>query len=344
METVVLGKSGLKVSRPAFGALPIQRVSLETAVSILRHAADNGITYFDTARLYSDSEKKLGVAFAGIRKNLIISSKTMADTKAGIEADLKTTLAELQTDYLDLYQFHNPKTVPLPGDGTGRYETLAALKKAGIIRALGITSHSLDNAALALKSGLFDTLQFPFSLLATKEEEALTADARAANVGFIAMKALAGGLIGNIPAAVAYIGRFDNVAPIWGIQSLKELEDFLALSKNPPAWDAAVIKQAQALREELGAHFCRGCGYCLPCPQDIDIPMIARLDRLLRRSPWKTYASDAWIGKMSRAASCVNCGACASRCPYKLDTPELVAYNVADYKKFMAGQKIALPF
>ncbi|MDR2826270.1 MAG: aldo/keto reductase, partial [Deltaproteobacteria bacterium] len=169
METITLGKSGLKVSRPAFGALPIQRLSLDMTVSILHKAVDNGITYFDTARMYSDSEKKLGVAFAKIRKNLILSSKTMAKTKEGIEADLKSTLTELQTDYLDLYQFHNPATVPQPGDGTERYETLAALKKSGVIRALGITNHSLANANLALKSGLYDTLQFPFSLLATEE-------------------------------------------------------------------------------------------------------------------------------------------------------------------------------
>jgi aryl-alcohol dehydrogenase-like predicted oxidoreductase len=344
MESITLGKSGLKVSRPAFGALPIHRVPVDAAVTILRRAADNGITYFDTARLYSDSEKKLGIAFAGTRKNLIISSKSMSDTKEGILADLKITLEGLQTDYLDLYQFHNPKTVPMPGDGTERYETLAALKKSGVIRALGITSHSLKNAHLALESGLYDTLQFPFSPLATEEEEALAARARACQVGFIAMKALAGGLIDNIPAAVAYIGHFDNVVPIWGVQSIKELDDFLNLSKNPPVWDASVAGQIEALKKTLGAHFCRGCGYCLPCPQEIDIPFIARMDRLIRRAPWRTYATEAWIKKMSLAADCINCGACASRCPYQLNTPELVAFNVADYKNFMTEQNIALPF
>jgi aryl-alcohol dehydrogenase-like predicted oxidoreductase len=344
MEYITLGKSGLKVSRPAFGALPIQRVPLEESVVILRKAFEGGINYFDTARIYTDSERKLGAAFAGLRREVILSSKTMAKDSSGIEADLKVTLAELRTDYLDLYQFHNPATVPLPGDGSGRYETLAALKKSGVIRALGLTTHSLEKAKQALAAGLYDTLQFPFSILATPEEEALALATLEAGLGFIAMKALAGGLVSDIPAAVAYIGRFAHVAPIWGVQSLAELEDFIRLSAAPPVWDTAMAGRAAELRREVGANFCRGCGYCLPCPQEIDIPFVARMDRLLRRSPWRRYAEEDWIRKMEKAAGCIRCGACASRCPYNLDTPELLAGNVEDYKNFMREQGVKLPF
>lgn len=344
MEKIKLGKSGLVVTRPAFGALPIQRTPMDKAVKILHRALDAGINFFDTARFYTDSEKKIGTAFKGLRQNLIIASKSFGQDRAGIEADLKVTLSELQTDYLDLYQFHNPATVPLPGDGTGRYELLAELKEKGVIRSIGITNHSLARARQAIESGLFDTLQFPFSLISTEEEQGLASACKKADMGFIAMKGLAGGLIDDIPASVAFMGRFGNVVPIWGVQSLAELNQFLELALDPPAWNDDMAARAKAAVAALGSQFCRACGYCLPCPQNIDIPNIARMDRLLRRSPWQGYTTEDWLDKMERAAGCINCGACSSRCPYKLDTPSLIANNVQDYKQFMQEMGVKLPF
>ncbi|MDR1125547.1 MAG: aldo/keto reductase [Deltaproteobacteria bacterium] len=344
MEKIKLGKSGLVVTRPAFGALPIQRAPRDEAVKILHRALDAGINFFDTARFYTDSEKKLGTAFKGLRQNLILASKSFGPDRAGIEADLKVSLSELGTDYLDLYQFHNPATVPRPGDGTGRYELLAELKKKGVIRSIGLTNHSLALAGQAVESGLFDTLQFPFSLISTAEEQNLAEACRKADMGFIAMKGLSGGLIDDIPAAVAFMGRFDNVVPIWGVQSMDELDEFLELAQAPPAWDAGMAARARAAKEALGSQFCRGCGYCLPCPQNIDIPNLARMARLLRRSPWQGYTGKDWMDKMERGAGCINCGACSSRCPYKLDTPALIASNVDDYKQFMREMGVRLPF
>lgn len=344
MEKIRLGKSGLVVTRPAFGALPVQRAPLDEAVKILHRAFEGGINFFDTARFYTDSEKKIGVAFKGMRQKIIIASKSFGQDRAGIEADLKVTLSELQTDYLDLYQFHNPATVPLPGDGSGRYELLTELKEKGVIRSIGITNHSLARARQAIESGLFDTLQFPFSLISTEEEQELAVACQKADMGFIAMKGLAGGLIDDIPASVAFMGRFANVVPIWGVQSLAELEEFLDLAKNPPLWDKDMEDRARAAKEALGSQFCRACGYCLPCPQNIDIPNVARMNRLLRRSPWQGYTSADWFGKMAAAETCIKCGACSSRCPYKLDTPSLVTDNVRDYKEFMREKGVKLPF
>ncbi|MDR2669415.1 MAG: 4Fe-4S dicluster domain-containing protein, partial [Desulfovibrio sp.] len=175
-------------------------------------------------------------------------------------------------------------------------------------------------------------------LLATEAEEELTRICLRENVGFIAMKALAGGLIGNIPAAFAYLHSFSNVVPIWGLQAEAELAQFLGLAAVPPAMDEAMRRAVQAERDALGGRFCRGCGYCLPCPQDIYLPFIARMDRLLRRSPWRQYAEADWVEKMRAAKSCIHCGDCASRCPYGLKTDELVAANVADYENFMREQ------
>ncbi|MDR1946376.1 MAG: aldo/keto reductase [Desulfovibrio sp.] len=335
MEQVALGKSGLTVLRPAFGALPLQRMDRKGAVALLHAALDGGMNFFDTARAYSDSESKVGEAFAGMRGRVIIATKTRGDNRAMIEAHLAQSLAALKTDYLDLYQVHNVRDVPRPDDGTERWETLTELKRKGVIRAMGITSHSLETAKAAAQSGLYDTVQFPFSLLATEEEEDLIHICRQENVGFIAMKALAGGLITDIPAAFAYLQSFGNVVPIWGLQAEEELAQFLRLAAAPPALDAAMRQAVQAERKALGGRFCRGCGYCLPCPQDIYLPFIARMDRLLRRSPWRQYAEADWVEKMRAAKNCIHCGDCVSRCPYGLKTDELVADNVADYEKFM---------
>ncbi|MDR2076811.1 MAG: aldo/keto reductase [Desulfovibrio sp.] len=344
MNTMRLGRTDFFVSRLAFGALPIQRAPWEEAVPILRRAAEGGITFFDTARLYSDSEAKIGAAFEGIRENLFLASKTMGGTPEAIRADLAVTLDNLRTDYLDVYQFHNPSTVPLPGDGSGRYELFAELKRAGVIRAIGLTSHSLERARQAVDSGLYDTLQYPFSLLATGEEEDLVASCRAADVGFICMKALAGGLVRDIPAAFAFMGRFDNVLPIWGIQRMSELEEFLALEAAPPLWNEPMAEIARDYREALGKSFCRGCGYCQPCPQEIAVHTVARLFLTLRRSPWKPFAEPSWQKEMARVENCTQCGTCASRCPYHLDPPALIRRSLDDYVAFMRERGVDLTF
>jgi aryl-alcohol dehydrogenase-like predicted oxidoreductase/ferredoxin len=340
MELIQLGKSGLRVRRPAFGALPLQRMAHKDAVELLHLAVDGGMDFFDTARIYTDSEAKLGDAFNGMRERVVIATKTKGVDRAGIEADLAESLEELKTDYLDLYQLHNMKVVPRPDDGTQRWETMAELKRKGVIRAVGITSHSLETAREAAESGLYDTVQFPFSLLATKEEEELIDVCRKNDVGFIAMKALAGGLITNIPAAFAYLQYFSNVVPIWGMQAKEELAQFLQLAVSPPTLDAEMEKGVRAEREALAGRFCRGCGYCLPCPQEIYIPFIARLGRLLQRSPWRQYARKDWVERMRTAKACLHCGDCATRCPYGLNPEALVAANVVEYENFMKARGV----
>lgn len=342
MSTVQLGKTGITVNQLAFGALPLQRLDHNDAVALLRKAVEGGVTFFDTARAYSDSESKLGAAFAGMRDKVVLATKSTADNASGMEADLAVSLAELRTDYIDVYQVHNVKSVPRPDDGSGRYESLLRLKQAGVIRAIGLTSHVLQVALEAAASGLYETVQYPFSLLASAEEKALVQACKEANVGFIAMKALAGGLITNIPAAFSYMLRFDNVLPIWGMQAMNELDQFLELAAHPPVWDDAMAEQAAQEEKALEGQFCRGCGYCLPCPQDIAIPYVARMKRLLRRSPWQWYTQAEWVEKMDRARTCIQCGDCSGRCPYGLVPSTLVAENVADYEAFMRQQGIAV--
>ena len=337
MQTVTLGKSGITVNKNGFGALPIQRVAMEEAERILRRAFDGGIRFFDTARVYSDSEEKLGAALSDVRSQIYISTKSQALTAEGFNRDLETSLRNLRTDYVDIIQFHNPPFCPRPGGEDGLYEAALAAQRAGKVRFIGITNHRLPVAQEAVDSGLYATLQFPFSYLASEKDVALAQSAADAGMGFIAMKALSGGLITNSAAAYAWMTQYPHVLPIWGVQRMGELEEFLSYIDNPPALTDAFQAVIARDRAELAGNFCRGCGYCLPCPQEIDIPTCARMKLLLGRSPVEGNVTPEAQARMARIDDCLHCNQCASRCPYGLDTPKLLEENLAFYREFIAG-------
>lgn len=338
MDFVTLGKTGITVNKNGFGALPIQRIGAENAVRLIRMAFEGGITFFDTARAYSDSEIKLGEALDGIREKVFIATKTGATTVEGFWKDLKTSLSNLRTDYVDLYQFHNPSFCPKPGDASGIYDSILEAKAKGMVRHIGITNHRLNVANEAIESGLYETLQFPFSYISGEQELNLVKKCKDYNMGFIAMKGLSGGLITNSAAAYAFLAQFENVLPIWGVQREKELAEFLSYIDNPPKMDEAISAVIAKDRAELCGDFCRGCGYCMPCPVEIEINNCARMSLMLRRAPSENWLTDEWQTKMRKIENCLKCGKCKSKCPYGLDTPSLLEKNYEDYKKVLSGE------
>lgn len=338
MKTVRLGKTEIVTNKNGFGALPIQRISQKDAVYLVRKAYDAGFTFFDTARVYSDSEEKLGEAFDGMRDKIFIASKTQAQNGEDMKKDLETTLKNLRCDYLDLYQFHNPSFCPKPGDGTGLYEAAEEAKKQGKIRHIGITNHRLSVAKEAIESGLYETLQFPFSYLSGEQEIELVKMCEKADMGFIAMKALAGGLINNSAAAYAFLAEFDNVLPIWGIQRESELDEFISYIDNPPVMNDELKAVIDHDREELSGEFCRGCGYCMPCPVGIEINNCARMSLMIRRAPSEAQMTPEMQAKMKKIEDCLHCGKCKGKCPYNLDTPTLLEKNYEDYKRILVGE------
>ena len=338
MLTVKLGSTGIETSKNGFGALPIQRISDGDAVKLLHRAFEGGITFYDTARFYTDSEHKIGLAFSGMRDKIYVASKTMATTAADFWSDLRKTLSELNMKYLDLYQFHNPTFCPKPGDGTGLYEAMLEAKRNGEIRHIGITNHRLSVAKEAIESGLYETLQFPFCYLASKDDIALVQACRERNMGFIAMKGLSGGLLTNSAACYAFMAQYDNVLPIWGIQKPEELEEFLSYCVNPPILEGELAEVIRKDREELGGDFCRACGYCMPCPVGIEINNCARMSQLIRRSPSAAQLTPEVQAKMMKIEECLQCGQCAAKCPYHLDTPALLQKNLEDYRRILSGQ------
>ncbi len=339
MDKTRLGRTGLMVSRSSFGALPIQRVSFDEAKGLLVKAYDNGINFFDTARGYTDSEEKIGYSLSEVRRNIIIATKTFAKDKKALFEHLETSLRNMKTDYVDILQLHNPTELPDPNDPDSTYSGLMEAKKKGMIRFAGITNHRLNTAIEAVESGLYDTMQFPLSSLSSEEDLALIEHCKKQDVGLIAMKAMSGGLITKAASTFAFLRQYENVVPIWGIQREAELDEFLALEKNPPVLNEDLWGIINKDRQELAGNFCRGCGYCMPCPVGIEIPMQARITLLLGRAPYQQFLEDGFKKKMDLIPQCIECGNCKTHCPYNIDTPSLLKRELKNYTEFYNSHK-----
>ena len=315
LKTLLLGNTGLTVTKPAMGCLPLQRCSVEDAVRLLQAAYEGGIRYFDTANAYTDSEKKIGLALSDVRKNIVLSTKSHARDKAGVLAHIENSLKMMRTEYIDLFQFHQVAEVPDIDDPEGAFAGALEAKQRGWIRHIGFTSHRVDVAEQCIATGNFETCQFPFSYISDERDSGLPEKCKKAGMGFIAMKGLAGGMLTNARACHAFMEQYDNVVPIWGIQKIRKD------------------------RQELAGSFCRSCGYCMPCTVGIEIRNCARMNMLLRRSPWQQYMTDEWYAKMQKINDCVNCRICVSKCPYGLDQPSLLKYMLKDYNEFYESHK-----
>ncbi len=340
-----LGKTNLEVNKNGFGALPIQRCTMQEAVEILKKAYDNGIDFYDTAHFYTDSEEKMGNAFKDIpREKIYIASKTAAETPDVFWSDLKTSLKSLKTDYLDLYQFHNISFVPKKDDEL--FKAMLEAKEKGMIRHIGITTHKITFAHEAIESGLYETLQYPFSYLSGEEEIELVEKCKKFDVGFIAMKAMGGGLITNSKASFAFLNQFDNVLPIWGVQKISELDEFLSYDSTT-VLDDELKSTIENDKKELGEDFCRGCGYCMPCPEEIKISICARMSLWVRRFPTEPHLTEEWQKTMAQTENCIECYACVDKCPYELDIPRILKENYVNWisqeflKKTMKTTKIS---
>ena len=338
MRTITLGATGIQSLQNAFGALPIQRISADESTALLRRAFEAGMTFYDTARAYTDSEEKIGLALSDVRDRIHIATKTMAQTPEAFWSDLETSLANLKTDYVDIHQFHCMNECWRPGDGTGMYECMLEAKAQGKVRHIGATAHKLEVAFEIVESGLYETLQYPFSYLASPREKELVALCKERKVGFIAMKGLAGGLLSSSRAIMAFMDCYENVLPIWGIQRSEELEEWLAFMDDTPRMDEETASFIKAEQDELMGDFCRGCGYCKPCPVGIEINQCARMSLMIRRAKSDSWLGEHWQNEMSKIEDCTECRLCTTKCPYELDIPELLKKNYEDYQNVLAGK------
>lgn len=331
MQQTIFGKTELTVGRTGFGCIPIQRISYDESTELLRHAYANGVTLYDTANGYTTSEERIGIALSHVRDKIVLCTKSSAKTPEALMANIDNSLKMLKTDYIDVFQVHNPSFVPRPGGEDGIYDCLLKAKEQGKIRHIGFTNHKLQIAQEAAESGLYSTIQFPLSYLSTPQELELIELCKQLNIGVLAMKGLCGGLLTNAKAAFAFLRQYENVIPIWGIQKMDELNEFLECELSPPALDNAMLSTIEADRAELAGNFCRGCGYCLPCPVNIPINTAARITFLLRRSVSKNFITDEWKENMRNIDKCTNCGKCSAACPYGINAAELLRIQQKEY-------------
>ena len=337
MEQIVFGRTGLKVSRTGFGGIPIQRISYDESTAILRRAYDSGINLYDTANFYTTSEDRIGVALSDVRKSIVLCTKSGGQDVETLLQHLDNSLMKLRTDYIDVFQFHLPPFVPRPNGEDGLYEAAVKAQREGKIRYIGISCHKKHLGLEAAESGLYDVLQFPFSHISSDEEMAITKVAEKNNVGLLGMKALCGGILTNAKAAFVFLRQYKNIVPIWGIERLRELEEFIAYENNPPVFDEEIREAIRIDREELSSEFCRGCGYCLPCPAKIPIPMATRMKFLLGRMFAPVFLTDQWQQNMRRIDNCTNCRQCIPRCPYSLDIPRLLKEHQKSFNEILAS-------
>ncbi|MFC2007136.1 aldo/keto reductase [Chloroflexota bacterium] len=334
MEKIRLGRTGMMVSRLGFGGIPIQRVSEDEAVAVVRRCLDLGVNYIDTANGYTTSEERIGKAISGRRSEAILATKSMNRTGEGVSNHLKLSLQRLDVEYIDLYQFHDVRNsdaldkILAPG---GPMDVLEEAKREGLVKHIGVTSHSLDMAIELVKSDRFETVMFPFNFITCEAVDELLPLAREHDVGFIAMKPLAGGMLENVSIAFKYLFQFPDVVPIPGIGAVGEIEEIVRILEGSRGMTAAGQQEMEKLRGELDKKFCRRCDYCQPCVQDIRISTVMDIPGFLRKNRPERVFSGRLAGVMAGAASCTRCGECETKCPYELPVIEMIAERVNLY-------------
>jgi len=333
MEYRILGKTGLKISRLGFGGIPIQRIDAEGTKTLIHQLKDAGVNYIDTARGYTVSEEYLGYALEGIREDFVLATKSMSRTREAMAKDIETSLKNLRTDHIDLYQIHNPSTAQLeqvvaPG---GALEALLEAKAAGKVGHLGITAHSLDTFKMALEMDWVETIMFPYNIVESQGQELIHQCAEK-NIAFICMKPLAGGAIEDATLALRYICANDDVTVVIpGMAEPKELDQNLAAVSNTAPLTEEEKAKFQQVRDQLGTQFCRRCNYCQPCTVGISISNVFLFEGYLQRYGLADWAKDRYAGLEKKASDCVGCGACEDRCPYHLPIREMLKQAAKDF-------------
>ena len=268
METIRLGKTGMQVTRLGFGGIPIQRLTRDEAVAVVKKCLELGVAYIDTANAYTTSEENIGYAIAGQREKLILATKSEARTPELLEKHLQLSLQRLKTDYIDLFQLHNIsdfKTLEAVLQPEGLISVLRKAQKSGIIKHIGITSHQIDVAQKAVQSDQFETIMFPLNFIASEAAESLLPLCRKHEVGFVGMKPMAGGMIENATAAIKYLLRFPDIVIIPGIQKIAEIEEIAQIFSGPRDLTPAEQAEMKRIKDALGSRFCHRCDYCQPC-------------------------------------------------------------------------------
>ena len=335
MEYRILGKTGLKISRLGFGGIPIQKIDAEGTKALMHRLKAAGINYIDTARGYTVSEEYLGYALEGIRQDFVIATKSMSRTKEAMAADIETSLKNLRTDYIDLYQVHNAtpeqlQQVMAPG---GALEALQEAKAAGKIGHIGLTAHSMETFKMALELDWVETFMFPYNIVETQAEKLIDQCAKK-NIGFVCMKPLAGGAIEDATLALRFICANDAVTvAIPGMAEEKEIDQNMAACSDTSPLSAEEKAKILEVRSALGTNFCRRCNYCQPCAAGINISGVFLFEGYLSRYGLAEWARSRYATLDKTASDCIGCGVCEARCPYHLPIRQMLKEAAVKFGK-----------
>ena len=340
MERVRFGKTGLMVSKIAFGGIPIQRLSIPDAVAVVRGVLDLGINFIDTANAYTNSEEKIGLAIKDVtRSELVIATKSGARDKKIFLQNLDLSLSRLGTDYIDIYQHHGISTMKdyevIMGEG-GAFEGMMEAIAAGKVRFPAFSSHSIPTAIEIMRTGKFAVVQLPFNYVDDEAAKEAIPLANELDMGFIAMKPFGGGLLTDAKLSIKYLSQFGSIVPDPGIEKLEEMEEIVNLVKSGVAMTIDDELAIEKIREELGSSWCHRCDYCRPCPQDIHISSVLTVESTIKRVPYTR--AQAMVGdSMESAVTCIECRECVGRCPYNLDIPELLKDKINIWNNYVAN-------
>ena len=333
MEKVRLGKTGLEVTRLGWGSIPIQRVSEEEAISVVKAVVEMGVDFLDTARSYTTSEVRIGKALKDCQRPVILSSKSPVRTSK-IYDDVQKSLGNLQVKKIPIYHMHNVskmtdyEKVMSPG---GAYEGLRKARSEGLIDHIGLTSHSLDVLERALQEDHFSVIMACYSFLEPDAAKRIFPLARSKDVGVLAMKPFSGGAIERASPALKYVLLTPDVLPIPGSETVARAMENWRIFTDGGALAAEEQAYIDDLQKQMQNQFCRRCDYCQPCLQEINIQMMMGLKSIVRRFGAGADAP-AWIhGVVEKARDCTESGECLSRCPYQLPIPDLIKENLEFY-------------
>ena len=335
MEKIILGKTDMMVTKLGFGGIPIQRIAEDKAIAVVKRVLELGITFIDTANGYTNSEERIGKTISGQRERLIIATKTQARTAEEVAEHLELSLKRLGTDYIDLYQFHNisnSDTLEQILKPEGPMTVVEKEKEKGRIRHIGVSSHQIDTAIEMVKSDRFETIMFPFNFISDEAAIELIPLARKHDVGFIAMKSMAGGMIDNASIAFKFFSKFPDVLPIPGIEKGPEIEEIIRILEAGGEMTEAERQEMQRIKQDVGSTFCRRCEYCQPCTAEIPISTVMQFSSIMKRLPPQRIFTGRIAATLEKAADCVKCGDCEGRCPYHLPIMEMVEKNAKWYQ------------
>lgn len=335
-NTIRLGKSGLEVTRIGFGGIPIQRLSEQQAIRVIRRAVDGGFNWIDTANAYGNSEERIGKAIGKYpRSTVLVFTKGGGRDPKTLRQQIESSFERLQIDYIDLFQFHNIVNPQLwkTMQENGSFDLLREYREKGRIRHIGASAHAKDAARAVIEHPEIEVLQFPFNFIVEDEGREVVDACREKDIGFIAMKPFGGGALEDAAACIRYLLSVPDIAADPGFEHIDEIEEVLSLWKEDSPLSKENLRNIERLRRELGTRFCRRCGYCMPCPQEVDIVTLMTMETLVKRFP-ADRLSEAWIaGAGGSAEKCIECGECEQKCPYELPIIEEIQRGAEAYRR-----------